>query len=122
MDDGDDLDRLLTHPIHQNIVGMHDCLARPFHSARPMHQREIGQTVGAGFNRVFQALRGGHVAVGDIGDDLPEVFARPGQPDELQRCFLASMIFCASAMASSCGMGGRLSASDLATFARSHFS
>jgi len=73
-----------------------------------------------------KALGGGEVAVGDVSEDLPEFLARALAPDEPQhallRCRASSMIAFISAMTSSWAMGGRLSASEAATFALSHSS
>lgn len=94
-------------------------LTRALHATGAIHRGVVRQAVGAGFNRVLDSLRGCGIVVGNIGDDRVQV--RPGRftPDQLQRGFRSSMIFCASAMTAPCAEGACESDSEAATLALS---
>src|SRR5207248_10755710 len=99
-------------------------LASARHSSGPMHRRMIGNSFCAGLDRRLEPLGCGWIARGDVGGNLVEMFEGAFTPYDLQRAFrrAASIVFLIRAIASSCGTGGRGSASDSATFLRNHSS
>jgi len=60
-----DLHSLALHPIDQDVVRMHNGLARAGCPAGPVEERVIGQPLRAGFDRLPQARRGGLVPLGE---------------------------------------------------------
>ena len=51
VDHGDDLHTIGGNAVDQDIIRMHDRLARAFDAPRPVKQRAFAQTLGAGFDR-----------------------------------------------------------------------
>jgi len=126
MHDADDLDRVRRHPIDENVVRMHHRLAGAVHAAKPIHERVLGQPLRASLDDLLQAIRRCRIALRDIAVDRFEVGQRCLASDERDHASprpLRSLITARMrAMASSCGTGGRGSASEAATLARSHSS
>ena len=95
VDQADDFDRVGCDPIDQDIVGVHDRFARPGHPTGAIHERMIGQPLGACFNLRLQILRGVHIALGDIFDDRYDIAAGGRKPDQVYsacRALALSMI------------------------------
>lgn len=126
MDEADDLDNVRTSPIDEDIVRVDHRLARAGRAARTVEERVFRQSLGASLDRSAKALGGGEVAIGDLGEDLPEFLARALAPDEGHharwRCRASSMIAFISAMTTSCATDEHSSASEAANFALSHSS
>ena len=124
MNELDDFDGIGGDAIDQNIVWVHDGLARAGNPARTAHVRMVGQTLRESLDRRLEPPRGGGIMSREIFERGLEVFERLVEPDELQDAFrrrsALSIIACTRAIASSWGTGGFLLASDSSTLRLSH--
>ena len=124
MNDVHDLDAFGRDTVDQDVVRMHDRFARAGDAAGAVDIRMLRQPFGTGFDGGDQASCGADITLGDIAKNSSGLFAcglTPDQPQDyeaLRAAFL--MIARISAITSSCGTGGRGSASDAATFSCSH--
>ena len=80
VEDSEDPDRILSHPIDDDIIGMHDRLAGPVDAAGSVRIRRESQVFGCMFDAFVQSFGSVRVSIGDIGDDLPQIATSFGKP------------------------------------------
>lgn len=84
MHDVHDLDAFGRDPVDQDIVRMHDRLARASDAAGTVHMGVFRQSFGAGFDGGDQAIGGPDIMLGDIPENSSGLFARGLTPDQPQ--------------------------------------
>lgn len=84
MDDGQNLYDLGHDAIDEDIVGMHDRLARAREAARAVNIGMMGQALGSMSEQLAQACGRSGIAIGNIVDDGSGVLPGLGTPDEFQ--------------------------------------
>jgi len=120
MHHGDDFDPVPADAVDENIVWVDDGFARSLDAARPIEERSLPQSFGAGFDCHLQAFRRSRIALGDIGNDRLKIVERARPPDQAQQGLLRALAFMIARtrfIASSCATLGRPSARDAAIFA-----